>query len=290
MGLGALEQEARRGALPSEPLEPVDRSIGGMGALLRARAGVGVNRYRMKRPLPDGLPLILRIRENLIYGWLLKMQSIRVHREYLFLDSKEQHLNPQQETHMKRFGLSLRLPLSLVAAVMLGTGCGGTEEDSQPQVELSDDEKIAADLDQLSAEKKSGWDAVKKALTKYKDVNVATAEGYIPVSPCESLPGSGGMGIHYLHPGLASDLASDPFKPEILLYVPNKNGGLTFLGPEYFQADAGQGQPSVLGQGFDGPMPGHSPDMPVHYDLHVWLFKYNPSGLFAVWNPEVKCP
>jgi hypothetical protein len=27
-----------------------------------------------------------------------------------------------------------------------------------------------------------------------------------------------------------------------------------------------------------------------HYDLHVWLFKPNPAGLFNPANPDVKCP
>jgi hypothetical protein len=30
--------------------------------------------------------------------------------------------------------------------------------------------------------------------------------------------------------------------------------------------------------------------MPIHYDLHVWLWKKNPSGMFARWNPTVTCP
>ena len=32
---------------------------------------------------------------------------------------------------------------------------------------------------------------------------------------------------------------------------------------------------------FDSPMLGHEPGMPVHYDLHVWLYRHNPAGLFA---------
>lgn len=24
-----------------------------------------------------------------------------------------------------------------------------------------------------------------------------------------------------------------------------------------------------------------------HYDLHIWLFEHNPSGLYAQWNPKV---
>ncbi|HEX8701554.1 MAG TPA: hypothetical protein VF815_22190 [Myxococcaceae bacterium] len=181
------------------------------------------------------------------------------------------------------------LALTLAAATMFTVGCGATEEDTQPEVELTEDEQIAAEIEALTGQQAVNWAKVVLALAKYRDVNKALADGYIPVSACESLAGSGGMGIHYLHPGLASDLVTDPFKPELLLYAPNGRGGLELLGPEYFQADAGQGRPSTFGQAYDGPMPGHNPQMPVHYDLHVWLFKYNPSGLFAQWNPRVKC-
>ena len=49
----------------------------------------------------------------------------------------------------------------------------------------------------------------------------------------------------------------------------------------------------MFGQRFDGPMEGHHPLMPHalhHYDLHAWLWKTNPAGLFAPTNPNVKCP
>jgi len=29
--------------------------------------------------------------------------------------------------------------------------------------------------------------------------------------------------------------------------------------------------------------------MPVHYDLHVWFWHDNPSGLFAPFNPALSC-
>jgi hypothetical protein len=41
-----------------------------------------------------------------------------------------------------------------------------------------------------------------------------------------------------------------------------------------------------------GPMEGHEPLIPkeyVHYDLHAWLFKNNPLGMFAPTNPNVNC-
>ena len=49
----------------------------------------------------------------------------------------------------------------------------------------------------------------------------------------------------------------------------------------------------VKGQELGGPMEGHKPLMPEglhHYDLHVWLWKTNPEGVFSPTNPEVKCP
>jgi hypothetical protein len=43
------------------------------------------------------------------------------------------------------------------------------------------------------------------------------------------------------------------------------------------------------GKTFDGPMQGHSPIQPWHYDLHVWLSVTNPSGIFAPYNPAIHC-
>jgi hypothetical protein len=134
--------------------------------------------------------------------------------------------------------------------------------------------------------------AARAATAKYHSVEAAEADGYVAVSPCEERPGQGAMGIHYLHPGLAQDLASAIEQPEILLYVPGQDGKLKLAGVEYFQAAAGRSAeqaPELLGARFDGPMPGHSPEMPEHFDLHVWLWEQNPSGLFAAWNPALSC-
>jgi hypothetical protein len=51
-------------------------------------------------------------------------------------------------------------------------------------------------------------------------------------------------------------------------------------------------RPVLFGQEFQGPMEGHEPVLPkafTHYDLHVWLFKENPLGMFATTNPDVNC-
>ena len=130
---------------------------------------------------------------------------------------------------------------------------------------------------------------VRAATARFHDVAVAEAAGYVPVSPCEQLPGSGAMGVHYLNPILASDGAVDPRRPEVLLYLPTDDG-LRLVGVEWFVAEAAAaGRPEVLGIPFDGPMPGHSPQMPTHYDLHAWVWSNNPTGTFQAWNPALSC-
>lgn len=140
---------------------------------------------------------------------------------------------------------------------------------------------------------------------KYRDVAVAEAEGYRPASPCESSP-EGTMGIHYVH---EEKLAAPPdvSNPPILVYLPAEEG-LRLVAIEYFQPVIQDGKPYLgdapprpeslperppelfEGQPFDGPMAGHNPDMPWHYDQHLWLYEHNPKGLFAMWNPAIACP
>jgi hypothetical protein len=143
----------------------------------------------------------------------------------------------------------------------------------------------------------------KAALDKYRSVDAAKAAGYAPASPCEETPVDhklssygGGMGIHYMNMALMAPGAKlVATKPPILVYAPKAGGGLELVAAEYFQPDADQNvktdgdRPSLFGRGFDGPMLGHAPGMPIHYDLHVWLWKSNPSGVFAPWNPNVTC-
>lgn len=136
---------------------------------------------------------------------------------------------------------------------------------------------------------------VTAATARYHSVPRAEAAGYSGAGePCVSSP-LGTMGIHYVNAALLRDDAVDPLRPEILLYVPKENGKLQLVGVEYWVRDADgdlttdQDRPSLFGQGFDGPMPGHAPGMPVHYDLHLWQWQPNPAGTFAPFNPDLSC-
>jgi hypothetical protein len=137
--------------------------------------------------------------------------------------------------------------------------------------------------------------SVRSAVAKYHSFVQAERDGYtVAGEPCVASP-DGAMGVHAFNPGLAATDAIDPKRPEVLLYAPKANGQLELVGVEYWKRDADQNlntdgdRPSVFGKAFDGPMPGHSPVMPIHYDLHVWVAEANPSGLYAMFNPAVSC-
>ncbi len=132
---------------------------------------------------------------------------------------------------------------------------------------------------------------VRDGLVRFKDVNAAVAEGYVSLEECVAGPG-GAMGVHYLNKELVG--STDPLKPTILQYEP-RGGGMKLAGAEWLvPVEAAGGEAPVLfGRKFNGPMPGHEPAMPkelVHYDLHAWLFIDAPTGVFADFNPNVKCP
>jgi hypothetical protein len=139
--------------------------------------------------------------------------------------------------------------------------------------------------------------AVQSATSRFHSFEQAQKAGYVlpPGEPCVASP-AGAMGVHVINPALMADPAIDPLRPEILVYLPNSDGKLKLVALEYWKADADQNlatagdRPALFDHAFDGPMPGHNPSMPIHYDLHVWLWETNPSGMFAPFNPAISCP
>lgn len=155
---------------------------------------------------------------------------------------------------------------------------------------------------------------VRRATAKYHDETVALADGYVSTVECVEAPGLGGMGIHYVNFALADPAppvgSVDELTPEILLYAPIE-GGVRLVGVEYSAlalANTPDGPapwfdpitPPPLGwfttaptlfidQLMHGPMPGHEPEQPWHYDLHAWVWQANPNGVFEDFNPTVSC-
>ena len=144
---------------------------------------------------------------------------------------------------------------------------------------------------------------LKAAFEKYQDPYVAIRDGYFSTVGCMEFAKAGqlgaakypagSMGIHFLNPAHVGPVV-DVMKPQILLYEPGADGKLHLAGVEWFVplATGIKERPVLLGHAFDGPMEGHEPLLPRelhHYDLHVWLWKPNPAGMFTATNPDVKC-
>ena len=143
-------------------------------------------------------------------------------------------------------------------------------------------------------------DAIREALAKYKDPYVAVRDLYLSTVGCVhydgmKMPGhmeypKGGMGIHFVNLTVQGPL--DPKKPNVLIYEP-VGDKLELVAAEWLvPVTVAKERPVLFGQPFQGPMEGHEPLIPqefVHYDLHAWLFKDNPNGMFSPTNPDVTC-
>ena len=127
--------------------------------------------------------------------------------------------------------------------------------------------------------------SIRSATAKFHSTNQAIMSGYESDDHCVSVPGLGGMGYHWVNPSLV-DPVFDPLKPEALLYATGPGGQLRLIALEYIVINIGQPAPMFGDQSFDV---GGTPIPAPHWSLHVWLYEYNPSGMFAPFNPNVSC-
>jgi hypothetical protein len=162
---------------------------------------------------------------------------------------------------------------------------------------------------------------VRAATQRFRDVKVALAEGYVrdPMDVCDTAdmmgrPASlGAMGIHFFRPDIlgikkppnprvdGDGTHTDFLKPGILIYEPQADGSLELVAVEnlvFQKAWHGAGNPKP--PTFHGVEYDRMQDNPAtsideahmfepHYDRHVWLYRSNPNGVFAQFNPAVSC-
>ena len=141
--------------------------------------------------------------------------------------------------------------------------------------------------------------AVTRATARYRDPKKATGDGYeafaippevggtpttgrgIPGDPTCFDSKDGGMGVHYVK---GIDSALDRENPEALVYEINSGGRLDLVAVEYIVPEEDvdpDNPPTMMGQELH-----HHPYLPV-YILHAWVWRTNPDGLFADYNPAV---
>jgi hypothetical protein len=129
--------------------------------------------------------------------------------------------------------------------------------------------------------------ALRQATTRYHSFDAAVADGYgTKLTDCMVDSSLGGMGLHYAKSSLIDGTVSVA-TPQVLLYEPQTDGSVQLVAVEYiipYTLRPRSATPPVLfGQQFK------QNDVFQLWGLHAWVWRANPSGLFADWNPSVNC-
>jgi hypothetical protein len=126
---------------------------------------------------------------------------------------------------------------------------------------------------------------VRDATTRFKTAEAAEAAGYARVTDCVESQPAGAMGYHFQNNALL-DTTLDLAHPEVLVYEKKPDGGFKLNGVEFLVPIAAwkaAEPPRIMGQALK-----KADRLGIWY-LHVWTWEPSPSGLFADWNPNVKC-
>lgn len=179
----------------------------------------------------------------------------------------------------------------LVGIAFLG-GCGGEQipteitANLQPQAVANRGSGEADEKESASVSKDLA--TLRRVTAPFHRFETATAAGWsAQITPCMTDPnGAGAMGFHYGNVGLIDGSVSVD-KPELLLYEPEKNGRLHLVAVEYIIpytfVPRSAAPPELFGQKF------LQNDTFQLWGLHAWVWKENPRGIFASWNPKVTC-
>lgn len=196
----------------------------------------------------------------------------------------------------------LPAPRGFAAALALSTAAilTGLLATPMPAAAHGDEVKLAHGTQAQLAE-------ARRATAAFHHFPAALAAGYGPQpvldlegNACIVQPGEGAMGVHYPNGGLFNTLL-DARTPQALIYEPQTDGSLRLVGVEYlvFQAawDGARAadptlpeRPVLFGQTYHLVGEPNRYGLPAFYALHAWLWQPNPKGMFADWNPGVRCP
>jgi hypothetical protein len=194
------------------------------------------------------------------------------------------------KTRRKRLALALLVATIVVAIASIGRIA--TASHAAADVYASPADTLQDELAQ-----------VRRATARFHSVDEATAAGYQLgwvngsnvriLTGCVANPTAGAMGYHYIKPALVADNGVDLNKPEALVYESAPDGGLKLVAVEWIVRSAQSNPPgvseapSILGMQMHILVP---PPGPAFYLMHAWIWKHNPAGIMADWNPEVTCP
>lgn len=113
----------------------------------------------------------------------------------------------------------------------------------------------------------------------YHSIEAAEKAGYADIHL--EIPN---MGAHYVNGNLV-DQTFEADKPEALVYADLGTGQLQLVAVEYLAPYDPAGPPSGFEGTCDQWSPFPSPEAPVFWTLHAWVWQSNLSGTFAKFNP-----
>jgi hypothetical protein len=136
--------------------------------------------------------------------------------------------------------------------------------------------------------------AAREATARYHDLDAALADGFGPFYVCTDEDGAGAMGQHFVNGDRVGDPSLDELAPEVLVYAPLRGGGYRLVGVEYVVlADAWDAlhasPPQLFGRTLKRIPAGNRYGLPDFYELHAWIWRPNPRGMFDDWNSKVSC-
>lgn len=168
-----------------------------------------------------------------------------------------------------------RSTLAAAAALLLAACASGNAASGADAAAPRQESRLDRDLARVRA-----------ATSRFRSLDSAVVAGYPhEVARCLANDPHGAMGFHHANRALM-DNRLEIERPEILLY--SRHGGSYALnGVEYivpFSAHPRDARPPrIMGQALKP-----SEALQLWY-LHVWIWTENPSGMFADWNPAVRC-
>lgn len=191
-------------------------------------------------------------------------------------------------THLTRRARSAVLIVPAVIAI-LGCARAPDDESAAKANAAAADAELAAlmpDAAAFGTDVLHDLERVREVTAEFHDLAAAHAAGYPTRVPrCMENQPAGGMGLHYMHQALLDDQL-DVEKPEILVYAPAAEGAPKLVGVEYvvpLDVWTAEEPPRIFDQSLK-----RSEGLGIWY-LHVWAWEPNPNGLFADWNPAVRC-
>jgi hypothetical protein len=201
------------------------------------------------------------------------------------------------------------IPFWVILSAFFVAACSTEEmDDLEAELNLSNERELneGIELKKASATQNQILAEIRRATAKYHNLDAADADGYELDPRCVEHTDFGGMGHHAAN--MSRIIGVDkviPSEPGVLVYEPMKNGKYKLVAAEFLILaepwDAMNPGPPMLGEvefddhremtvdEFGNPVNAKGGPPFPHYQLHVWVWKNNPNGMYAPYNPNVSC-